>query len=371
MSPPNSFESTREKLYSTMRLEDPEDCQPEADPLAVQADRPRKPASIREVARRAGVSVTTVSHALSGKRPVAPETAARIRALVPELGYVPYFAARTLQSGRSFVIGLVVPDISNQFFGEIAIGVEAYANDQDYGVTLCTSQSDPRREKRYFNMLRSGAIDGLIYNAADATWDDALPTIAENYPVVVVDEMVPGLEKSPLVTGDHRQGGFLAAMHLKELEHRHVAVLSGPAGLTSSVDRTEGLREVFPEALHLVGDYSEMSGRILASLVLQSPQKITAIFAGNDLMAFGVIGELQSRGVRIPDDVSVVGFDDVDFAARITPSLTTVRQPAIELGKRSAQLLLDHVIHEHPLEPQHLSLPVKLVRRGSTGVARS
>jgi len=313
------------------------------------------------------VSMTTVSHALSGKRPVAPETAARIRALVPELGYVPYFAARTLQSGKSFVIGLVVPDISNQFFGEIAIGVEAYANDQDYGVTLCTSQSDPRREKRYFNMLRSGSIDGLIYNAGDAPWDDALPMIAEHFPLVVVDELVPGLEGSPLVTGDHRQGGFLAGMHLKELGHHSVAVLSGPDGLASSAERTEGFREVFPDALHFVGDYSEQSGRLLASLLLQAEQKVTGIFAGNDLMAFGVIAELKSRGLWIPADVSVIGFDDVDFAARITPSLTTIRQPAIELGKRSAQLLLDHVIHGHPLEARHLSLPVRLVVRDSTG----
>lgn len=339
---------------------------PGATPAA-RGERPRKPASIREVASRAGVSVTTVSHALSGKRPVAPETAARIRALVPELGYVPYFAARTLQSGKSFVIGLVVPDISNQFFGEIAIGVEAYANDQDYGVTLCTSQSDPRREKRYFNMLRSGAIDGLIYNAANASWDDALPTIAEHFPLVVVDEAVPGLEGSPLVMSDHRQGGLLAGSHLKQLGHQRVATFSGPPGLTSSIDRTEGFREVFPDALHFVGDYSEQSGRLLVSMLLQSDQPVTGILAGNDLMAFGVIAELQSRGLRIPDDVSVIGFDDVDFAARISPSLTTIRQPAIELGKRSAQLLLDHVIHGHPLDARHLSLPVRLVKRDSTG----
>ena len=352
-----------------MHREDPED--PSEQETPGRPERSRKPASIREVARRAGVSVTTVSHALSGKRPVAADTAARIRALVPELGYVPYFAARTLQSGKSFVIGLVVPDISNQFFGEIAIGVEAYANDQDYGVTLCTSQSDPRREKRYFNMLRSGAIDGLVYNAADATWDDAVPTIAEHFPLVVVDEMVPGLESTPLVSSDHRQGGFLAAMHLRELGHTDVAVLSGPAGLASSVERTEGFREVFPDAVQLVGDYSEKSGRLLASLLMQADRPITGVFAGNDLMAFGVIAELQSRGLRVPADVSVVGFDDVDFASRITPSLTTIRQPAVELGKRSAQLLLDHVIHGHALQGRHFSLPVRLVRRDSTGVPPS
>lgn len=344
--------------------------EPTSEELEEFARPPRQPASIKEIAKRAGVSPTTVSHALSGKRHVAPETAARIRALVPELGYVPYFAARTLQSGRALVVGLVVPDISNQFFGEIALGVEGYANDQDYGVTLCTSQSDPRREKRYFNMLRSGAIDGLIYNASDASWDDALPMIAERFPVVVVDEKVPALGASPLVTSDHRQGGALAGAHLKQLGHRHVAVLSGPRGLASSEDRAAGFREVYPDAFELVGDYSEASGHLLASLVMQSHPEVTAIFAGNDQMAFGVIAELQSLGFDVPGDVSVIGFDDVDFAARITPSLTTIRQPAIELGKRSAQILLDHVIHGHDLGGRDLTLPVRVVPRDSTAAPR-
>lgn len=338
------------------------------EPPGDDGDRPqaRRPAPIRELARRAGVSPTTVSHALSGKRPVAPETAARIRALVPEMGYVPYFAARTLRSGKSFVIGLVVPDISNQFFGEVAIGVEGYANDQDYGVTLCTSQSDPRREKRYFNMLRSGAIDGLIYNAAGAPWDDVLPTIAADFPVVVVDEWVPGMEAHPLVTSDHRQGGVLAATHLRGLGHEAVAVIAGPRGLASSADRTAGFGEIYPDAYHLTGDYTEGSGRLLASVIMQSHPQTTAIFAANDLMAFGAMEELRQLGIHVPDQVSIVGFDDVDFAARVTPTLTTVRQPAIELGKRSAQLLLDHLIHDRELEGHHMRLPVRLIPRAST-----
>jgi len=331
----------------------------------------RKPASIRDVARKAGVSPTTVSHALSGKRYVAPETAARIRALVPELGYVPYFAARTLQSGRSFVIGLVVPDVANQFFGEMAMGVEAYANDQDYGVILCTSQADSRRESRYFNMLRSGALDGLIYNAANDSWDDTLADVAAVFPVVVVDEYVPGLISSPLVASDHRQGGFAAALHLRNLGHERVAVFTGPDGLRSSRDRADGFREIFPDAKVLVGDYSERSGALLASMLLQTQPETTGVFAGNDLMAVGAISEIAKMGLRVPDDVSIIGFDDVDFAARITPSLTTVRQPALELGKRAAQLLLDNLIHGRKLDSQELILPVRLVVRGSTSSPRS
>ncbi|QKJ18242.1 LacI family DNA-binding transcriptional regulator [Microbacterium hominis] len=339
------------------------------DEPQIRPTRPRKPASIRDVARRAGVSPTTVSHALSGRRPVAEETAARIRALVPEMGYVPYFAARTLQSGRSFVIGLVVPGIANQFFGEIATGVEAYAHDQDYGVILCTSQSDIRRENRYFNMLRSGALDGLIYNAADAAVDDMLPTIASGFPIVVVDEEIPSIKDRPLVAADHRQGGFLAGVHLRELGHENAAVFSGPRGLRSSEDRVAGFREVFPDAQVLIGDYTEQSGAVLASLLFQGDRHTTALFAGNDLMAVGAINELTALGLSVPGDVSVVGFDDVEFASRLTPALTTVRQPAVELGKRSAQLLLDHLIHGRDLGHQELILPVRLVVRGSTALA--
>jgi LacI family transcriptional regulator len=307
-----------------------------------------------------------VSHALSGRRYVAPETVARIRALVPEMGYVPYFAARTLQSGRSFVIGLVVPDIANQFFGEVAMGVEAYANDQDYGVILGTSQSDSRRESRYFNMLRSGALDGVIYNAANPAWDDALPDIAAAFPLVIVDEAVPGIEGRPLVASDHRQGGLLAAAHLRDLGHQQVAVFTGPRGLRSSEDRVAGFREHFPDATVLVGDYSEQSGALLTSLLFQTRPETTAVFAGNDLMAAGALTSLAALGLSVPRDVSLIGFDDVAFAARITPALTTVRQPAVELGKRSAQLLLDHLIHGRALDAHELILPVRLVVRGST-----
>lgn len=187
---------------------------------------------------------------------------------------------------------------------------------------------------------------------------------------MVVDERVPGLESSPLVTADHRQGGFLARQHLRELGHAAVAVFSGPNGLMSSDERTAGFREVFPDAVQLSGDYTEASGHLLRSFLMQAHPEVTAVFAGNDLMAFGVIAELQKRGLRVPADVSVIGFDDVDFAGRMTPSLSTVRQPAIELGKRSAQLLLDHVIHDRALEARHLSLPVRLVARDSTAAPR-
>ncbi|GAA1826952.1 LacI family DNA-binding transcriptional regulator [Pseudonocardia ailaonensis] len=330
---------------------------------------PGKPVSIRDVAKRAGVSVTTVSHALSGKRPVAKETVERIRALVPELGYVPYFAARTLQSGRSFMIGVVVPDLSNPFFGAVATGVEDLAHSREYGVTLFTSRSDPRREKRFFNMLRSGTIDGLVYNAGDAPWDDMLATIATQFPVVAVDEEITGID-CPVVTSDHREGGRLAAEHLRELGHRQVAVVTGPPGLTSSTLRAAGFTEIFHDAVVREGDYTEAAGAAFGRELAVERPEVTGVFAANDLMAFGVIAELDRAGRSVPSDVSVVGFDDLDFAHRITPPLTTVRQSPIDLGREAAALLLDRVIDQPDAGASRRRLAVELVVRSSTGAAR-
>ena len=313
-----------------------------------------EPVSLRDVARRAGVSRTTVSHALSGNRPVAPATASRIRAVVEELGYVPYAAARALQSRRSRVIGLVVPDVSNAFFGAIATGVERYANGVDYGVVLCTSQGDPQRERRYLGMVRSGALDGLLYDAADLRADDPLPAIAGRFPLVFVDEEVPAASSAPVVTSDHRRGGRIAAQHLAGLGHAEVAVLSGPPALASSRERTEGFCEVFPRARILVGDYSEAAGRRLAAVLARRHPSVTAVFAGNDLMAFGLLERLRALGIDVPGEISVVGFDDVDAARRATP----------------AGLLLDHLLAGAALGPRRVSVPVRLIVRGSTAPVR-
>lgn len=325
----------------------------------------RRTPSIRDIAERAGVSITTVSHALSGKRHVAPETIERIRALVPELGYVPYAAARNLQAGRMLMIGLVVPDVANQFFSQVAQGVEEAAHERRYGVVLSTSHADVDRERRYFNLLRSRAIDGLIYIAGAANWDDAFTPIADQYPIVIADEPIPSLEHLPFVGSDHRQGGSLAGAHLRELGHQRAAIILGPEGLTSTHDRLAGFREHYPDALIFPGDFTEHAGHTAGKRLTAEADDITAVFASNDLTAFGVINALTAAGRRVPEDISVIGFDDIDFASRITPSLTTVRQPANEIGRKAATLLIDSLLKEtRPTHPTVLS--TVLASRGTT-----
>ncbi len=263
------------------------------------------------------------------------------------------------------MIGLVVPDVSNPFFGAIATGVEDLAHGREYGVSLFTSRSDPRREKRYFNMLRNGTIDGLVYNAGMAPWDDMLATVAAQFPVVAVDEEIVGID-CPVVTSDHWEGGRLAALHFRELGHRRVAVITGPTGLRSSELRASGFTDVYPDAVVRTGDYTEAAGIAFGAELITSLPEVTGVFAANDLMAFGLTAELQRSGKVVPADVSIVGFDDVDFARRVSPPLTTIRQSPVDLGRRAATALLDRVLGQKGTSFTHQLLDVELIVRSST-----
>jgi len=332
-------------------------------------DATAKPWTMQQIAAAAGVSVTTVSHTLSGKRPVNPETALRIRRLIDEFGYVPDAGARQLKSGRSRMIGLAVPDISHWYFGRIARGVEEMANERDYGLIICsTSNSDPRREKRYFNLLRTRSIDGLVYTASrEIAATDELMKIAESSsPIVLADEDVPGLDDVPSVTSTNYGGAQELGRHLRDLGHTRAVIIAGYAGLHSTVQRVRGIRESFPNALVLHGDFELASGYALASDLLANQVGFTALFASNDLMAIGAMRRLQEAGVRVPEDVSIVGFDDVDMASVVSPGLTTVRQDMLGIGRASAELLIDAVEAGSTEGIQSIGLPVELVIRGST-----
>ncbi|MFB2554535.1 LacI family DNA-binding transcriptional regulator [Herbiconiux liangxiaofengii] len=336
-------------------------------------DERTRPWTMQQIATAAGVSVTTVSHTLSGKRPVHPDTALRIRRLVDEHGYVPDAGARRLKSGRSNVIGLAVPDISHWYFGRIARGVEEMANEHDYGLLIAsTSNSDPRREKRYFNLLRTRAIDGLVYTASReiAPSDELASMVSAPSPIVLADEDIDELGGLPSVTSTNYSGARDLGRHLRELGHTRAVIIAGFAGLHSTVQRVQGIRESFPNALVIHGDFEIRSGYDLMSDLLAHEVRFTAVFACNDFMAIGAISRLREAGLRVPDDVSVVGFDDVDMASVVTPGLTTVRQDMLEIGRQSARLLLEGIAAGTMADVQSVRLPVQLVLRGTTGPVR-
>ncbi|MER6558177.1 LacI family DNA-binding transcriptional regulator [Streptomyces sp. NPDC001027] len=333
--------------------------------------RVRRPASIKDVAAAARVSPTTVSHVLSGNRPVAEDTAERVRTVVARLGYVPASTARNLQAGSTSVIGLLVPDITNQFFAELAKGVDDAAHDLGYGVILCNTEFDPDREDRYLEMLRGRFIDGMVYASGSPPSRGRLASLLGRFPIALADEVVPGLlEQTILVTADHRAGGRLIGQHLRELGHRRVLALSGPGDLVSSLERIAGFREAFGDAgvIEAEGAFVERSGYNLVAAALESggPRRFTAVFAANDLMALGAVAALEDAGLRVPDDVSVAGFDDIMLASRVHPRLTTVHQPAYDIGRTAGAQLLSYVHRDEvPPASRHI-LPVRLKVRAST-----
>lgn len=325
---------------------------------------------MQQIADAAGVSVTTVSHALSGKRPVNPQTAARIHRLIDQFQYVPDAGARRLQSGRSRTIGLAVPDISHWYFGRIARGVEDAANEADHGlVVTSTSNADPRREARCFTMLTTRAIDGLVYASSRSTAEiEQLARAARTAPLVLSDENIDSLDV-PSVSTTVYEGARDAVTLLKTLGHERIVAIAGYQGLPSTLERTRALHEVFPGSLTFHGDFELASGYRIATELLAADVRFTAIFAHNDYMAIGAMQRLQEAGWRVPEDVSIIGFDDTDSATMVTPTLTTVRKDMVEVGRRSGLLLLEQLAGTPGSAQSSVLLPTELVVRGSTGPA--
>ncbi|SOD58989.1 transcriptional regulator, LacI family [Streptomyces zhaozhouensis] len=331
--------------------------------------------SIADVARRAGVSPTTVSHALSGKRKVSDRVRDRVENAMKELGYTPSRSAQNLAIGRTRVVGLIVPDIRNSFFADLTHGVEATAISHGYNVILCTTGFDHAREVDYLAMIRSRAVDGLIYAAGAPPTNSRLGALLGNLPLVLVDEEVPGAD-APSFVSDNLDGGRLVAEHLLGLGHRHALVIAADGGLVSSDLRVRGFRDRWVASgaeppVVVSGAFTEDGGReaIAAHVGTFRDGGPTAVFAVNDLMAFGAIGELRRAGVEVPGRVSVVGFDDIPAGRYAHPRLTTVRQDVDKLGRRAAEALIAALEEEPtPREAERTRhvLPVTLTVRQST-----
>ena len=328
--------------------------------------------SISEVAEHAGVSRTTVSHALSGKRKVSAAVRDRVIAAKQSLGYVPSRSAQNLALGSTRIIALVVPDIGNGYFAELAQGVETTAVERGYNVILCTTGFDDARELKYLSMVQSRAVDGLVYAAGAPPTDSELANLLGGIPLIFVDEEIPNTRFGSVVS-DNYAGGQYVAEHLIGLGHRSAVVLSVEGDPVTSERRVAGFVDAWRAAglsdpLTGIGDYTEQRGRtaVRPHLASLASGAATAVFATNDLMAFGVLNELRVAGIRVPDDVSVVGFDDSPAAKYCYPGLTTVRQDVLGLGKTATDALLDALeCREQPVADQ-VTLPVALVERQTT-----
>lgn len=321
------------------------------------------------------MSPTTVSHTLSGNRKVSDEVRARVHKAMAELDYVPSRSAQNLALGITRILALVVPDICIEYFAQLAKGVERTAVLRGFNLMLATTGFDREREVRYLEMINSRTVDGIVYAAGAPLEDRERETLLSGLPLVVVDEEVEGADL-PTIVSDNEAGGRLAAEHLSSLGHRSALIVNVAVNPVSSVRRTTGFQAAWSAVggttvQDFGGDYTESSGRAVAERHVDRFRsgELTAVFAHNDLMAFGVMNGLREHGIRVPEDVSVVGFDDVSPSSYSHPTLTTVRQDVLSLGTLAATEILDALETKQPLRRRRTLLPVELVVRDSTAKA--
>jgi LacI family transcriptional regulator len=330
-------------------------------------------AGIKDVASLARVAVGTVSNVLNHPDLVRPLTRARVEAAMEELGFIPNGSARQLRAGRSRCLGLVVLDVTNPFFTEVARGVEDYAQAAGYAVILCNSDEADDKERQYLRVLEEQRVRGILITPVHGRAPELRRIRDRGTPVVLLDR--PGSAGQCSVAVDDRRGGEMAVAHLLSLGHTRIAVVNGPAAIRQCADRLRGAyRAVAAAGLDPAEVLTEvtvpaMNARAGATAAdeLLGGKLTTAVFCANDMLALGLLRRLSQAGVTVPADIAVVGYDDIEFAADAAVPLTSVRQPKYQLGRAAAELLLDEA--DRPAEHEHRRLMFKpeLVVRASSG----
>ena len=320
-----------------------------------------------DIARRLQISQSTVSRALRGDPRVAPETRTRVLKAAREMNYTPNLAARTLITRRTGTVGVVVNDITNPFYPEL---LEILHNEfalAGYRTVLFNERTDASAERHLADLVNGSAADGIVY--VSATVGSPLPGRPGGVPMVLVNRYLDDVDVDTVVS-DNRRGGRLVAEAMVELGHRRIALIAGPENTTTSRDRERGFREqlkaagvAFDESLRRVGQFSHHSGYQWCLDLLASERRPTAVFAANDVIAFGALDAARRVGVRVPSELSIVGFDDIDMAGWEGFDLTTVRQPLAEMGRAAANLLIERIEVGADVPPRRRVFPVGLVRR--------
>jgi LacI family transcriptional regulator len=325
-----------------------------------------------EVARRARVSTSTVSRTINQTGKISAATQAHVRRVMEEMGYKPNRVARRLRAGGScHLIGLIIPNIQNAFFADVARGVEDVAYQNSFAVLLCNYDEDPAKEQFYLDVMQAESVDGIILPPVHEDDPAVLRTAAAGIPIVCVDRALAGVAIDK-VEIDNERGAFEAVSHLIARGHRRIGVISGPADSSTGRERVAGYRRALAHAgmpiaddLIRYGDFKEQSGRRLAAELLRLRARPTALFVGNNLMLIGTLETVYACGLRIPDQIALVGFDDLPLATVFNPPLSVVRQPAYEVGRSAAELLLKR-IQDPKRAPVALKLSPELIVRGSS-----
>ena len=331
--------------------------------------------TIDDIAKELGVAGSTVSRALHDDHRISEPVKQQVKRAAARMGYVPNIAARGLRTGQSRIIGFLVRDIRDGLSTEMIPGIEAACAAKDYGLLVCNAGDDPGQERYYLRMLQQRRVDGILVMTPSSASPDSYLAITRGTPVVLIDATLDQ-DSMSAVSVDHVTGLYLATRHLLELGHRHIALISGPLHLSPCSNSARGYKAAMAEAgvpaeehsvvvmgrTDIAAGYDSMMG------ILRIAPQPTALASVSDLMAAGALEAARSHGIRVPDDFSIVGYDDIPLGALLSPPLTTVNQDKDALARVSVELLLEEIQAPERAHRQVLLTP-SLVVRGSTGRA--
>ena len=341
---------------------------------SVSPGAPKRTATILDIARRAGVSTATVSRALARPESVAPDTRARVMAAIDESGYTPNATARSLRARATKIVLALVPGMSNTFFTPILTAIEDVLSAAGYGLIVGDTRNTPAKETLYARLIRAGQVDGVILFTGHLPRDEESRLADGPAPIVLVCNEIPGETAYSIFDVANRQAARTATEHLVAAGHRRIAHIAGPAGNVEAEERSRGFLEAlkaarlpFDRELAWGGSFRYEAGLEAADRFLALAEPPTAVFAAADHAAIGFIKAVREAGFRTPDDVSVIGFDDIDdYCSVIDPPLTTMRQPRVELGRLAAEDLIARMVRgKGPVAPVRARLRCTLVERRS------
>ena len=310
-----------------------------------------KNVSLNDVAEKAGVSIATVSRVINNNPNVNPETRNRVQQIIKQLKFRPNRVAKRLRNknASSNLLGVLIPDIQNPFYVEVLRGIEDVAYENKYALIMCNFSQDEKKEKMYLDILQSESIDGLIAAPASETDPKVISLVKGGLPIVCVDRGLIGVDVD-VVLVENRNGAYSAVDHLAKAGYKRIAYISGLPQIPSSQQRERGYLDALTangleadKSLIRYSDSRHESSVKLCDELLSLPAPPDAIFTGNNLITLGALENIHKRGLKIPEDVAIIGFDDMYWSISLNPPLTAVRQPAYEIGKRSAELLIQRI----------------------------
>jgi LacI family transcriptional regulator len=336
-----------------------------------------KKITIKDIARIANVSHTTVSRALNNKSRIKDETKGKILAIANELNYRPNFIARSLVMKQTKTLGLVITTMANPFYTELSQGIETTAIGLGYNIILCSTNYDLSAEKQYIEMLRSKGVDGIIFSSAHMDDPNILTLAEEAFPIVLVNRRTyhPAVrEKVDYVGVDNILGGFLAVEHLIKLGHQRIGVIGGSSESSVGFERLQGGKKALATyGLKMVGDYFiegnflKRSGYQGGKEFLKMAEPPTAIFATNDYMALGTFEAIIEGGQRVPEDIALIGFNDIEFTSMRGIELTTIGQKKYEMGALAVKTLVERIEGGKTGSPKEIILEPELIIRKTCG----